>query len=659
MASSDIERAQSIVRFADASIGAQDRVTAAKLQREKGPSTKASTGSWVDWSNQAEFLGQPFDVTHIPLSKLEQMRRDPMLAFGLMFCKMPMIRASWRIQSSDPRRAAAVDGALRRIYGRLVLAWTNCFDFGYSAMTKRFENYVPDWTYIDKDDPDTKETPVWDNGGLSMLTWKPFVALNPKLVTPNWDSSGGFNGIHYGGARSFSDVFGDKNPDIPLTHSLWATNEQDSVFGSMWGYPKIGYAYRYWWAYWYRFGLADRAFEKWADPPVIAHHPVEAGLDADGNKVDYGSEALALAEKLRSGANIAMPTSVVTAMDEKPTNVREWELEQMENKVNFAALNETFEYLDIQKLRAVAVPEHALVEGKGGSSSRNVAGEHGDIFMQSQAVALAQLDDDINRYLIPQFLEVNFGPGAPCTKVTTGFDPQDVETMRALVQAIANSDPSKVPVDMEELLERMGIPVLSRASIQAELEKQAEAAAQLAPPEFEGAPSDLGQEQAAGVSDTGLYYAPREVIRLSEDSGISLKPELEVAKRAPFVIERVDHMPEGIPEQSIAYFDQATNTLYVSKDADPGVVSDYMLQLSQRSGGDVSVVADDGDPILLELAERLGSIESKVDEATRAKPTVHVHVPESKPGRRIVKKHVVRDGDGNIADIIEESEEVK
>src|SRR5688572_25689199 len=87
---------------------------AARLVNDRKPSTAMSSTSWVNWGAEQDFLGQPWDSTRIPLTKLEQMRRDPILAFGLMFVKVPLIRAPWYIKSADPRVAAAVDASLRR-----------------------------------------------------------------------------------------------------------------------------------------------------------------------------------------------------------------------------------------------------------------------------------------------------------------------------------------------------------------------------------------------------------------------------------------------------------------------------------------------------------------------------------------------------------------
>jgi hypothetical protein len=461
-------------------VARQKKYAARLAQDRKFATTMSQTGSWVNWNEMSEILGQPFSVTRIPLSKLEQMRRDPMIAFGLMFVKVPIIRAHWKIDSTDPQRAAFIDNCLRQIYGRFILAFLNCLDFGYSPIVKRFEYANPDWTYID---PETeKETPVWPDKNVQALVWKPFMALNPRQARPKFNSKGEFAGIDNvpGYSNSLSAaIFGNNGrpADIPLDWALWATNEKDSEFGSLYGYPRIGYAYRYWWSYWYKFGLSDRAFEKWGDPPFVVFHPADEGAeDSEGEPIDFGAEALATAEQMRSGANVAMPSSVIRGYTEdRPTNVREWDFKQIESTANFAALNESFEYLDVQKLRAIMVPEQALAEGKGGSSSRNVAAEFGDLLKESQAVIMEEIDDHINRFMIPQLLEANFGPGgASCKKITTGFDPQDVETMRVIVGAIANMKGEVPEADMQEILKQLGVPQLTHAAIEKKLKEVAE-----------------------------------------------------------------------------------------------------------------------------------------------------------------------------------------
>jgi hypothetical protein len=622
---------------------AQDRVGKRLVQDRKPSNAHASEGSWVNWGAERDFLGQPWDVTKIPLSKLEQMRRDPILAFALMFVKVPLVRAPWYIKCSDPKIAAAVDASLRRVYGRFILAYTNSFDYGFSPMVKRFQyEDRPDWTYVDKDDVLADEQPVWTSTAKPIV-WKPFTALNPRLSSPHWNSKGEFNGIDFAQKGLSSPFFtsgypmnagGKYNqkrlPDIALDWALWATNEKDSVFGNYYGYPRIGYAYRFWWAYWYRFGVSDRAFEKWGDPPVLVYHPDDTtAFDRDGNPIDYTADALHFAEKLRSGANAAMPSGVVDTMDGRSSSIRQWEAKQMEVNTDFSSINQTFEYLDVQKIRSVLVPEQALVEGKGGTSSRNVASTFGDLFQESQAVVKQEIDDHLNRFVIPQFVQINFGDDAPRAEiVTTGFDPADMETMQEVVRLIGQRKLLTM-VNDRELLERLGIPTVSNREMN---RRQAEVAVEV---EEESVPeprlSQSGTDEAAGVTEDGKYYAPRERITLSGP--------------VPYVVERVDELP--VNEEPAAYFDMQARTLFVRKDADPVEVRGYVLQLLSDAATDGGEKMPD-EATLKALAQQYEAFKNLSEKETH----IHVNLDNGKTSRQV--KRVVRDDRGWISEVITE-----
>lgn len=622
-----------------------DAAARRRLTNDRKPShAQSSGGSWVNWGLDGEVLGQPFDMVRIPLSKLEQMRRDPMLSFGLAFVKVPLIRAPWYIKCSDPRIASAVENALRPIYGRFIMAYTNSFDYGFSPMVKRFQLESPDWTYIKSaDEPSAR---VWADGYPQMVTWKPFTSLNPRQCVPHWSAKGEFNGIDFSsdpagiGLPFFNSGTninmggGDKRQaDIPRDWALWSTNEKDGVFGSYWGYPRIGYAYRYWWAYWYRFGLADRAFERWADPPIMAFHPAELATDEDGNPIDFSSEALATAEKLRSGANISLPSSVIMSYDERASNVREWWMEQMKSETNWEALNAAFEYLDVQKLRAVMVPEQALVEGKGGTSSRNVAATFGDIFQESQAVAKLEIDDHINRFVIPQFVELNFGPNAAKAEiVTTGFDPGDIETMRAVVQAVSNKEGSAPlsAIDFRELMERLGIPLLSHDAALAAQEKAAA--------EQEKEATDSHQRQLeiksipgkqSGRTDLGEYYAPRERVDLGE----------------MVMVERSEGFADAHGGVT-AMFSAEDRTLYVDKDADLDEVRGWLVKGKEEVAKETNLSENEQESNL-KLADVLISRIERMQEQIDKPPVIVI--PEHKP--RKTRKSIEWDEQNRIVSV--------
>lgn len=454
------------------------------MSREQSPTTKQQTSAFVSWKNIQTILGQPFDAQRIPLSKLYQMRYDPMIAFALSFIKVPLVRAPWYIECDDPRIKVFVHKALDDIYSSFIFQYSNCLDFGYSAMVKRFQYAKPDWKYYDEED--NKEKAVWDSDTVDAITWKPFVSLPPETVTPRWNNEGEFDGIQYDAPANITGFFTTVDESgtryVDADHALWATNERDKVFGSLWGYPRLGYTYRFWWSYWYNWALADQFFEKHADPPPIVYYPNDENsvIDDYGNITNYRDVAISVGESIRSGSTVAMPSDPVMGFDEKPLNMKKWQIEYLQQPNNFSAFNERFEYLDVAKLRSMLVPEQSLIEGKGGTSSRNVASQNYDSFMQQQGVLMADIDNVINRYMIPQLIAVNFPDkvNVSCKKITRGFAEQDVEFAKQIIQLIGQQDPTQLKVDIDSVMERLGIQQKTKEQIikeQEELQKQVNA----------------------------------------------------------------------------------------------------------------------------------------------------------------------------------------
>lgn len=495
------------------------RIREQLLGKEQAPSSKQQSASFVDWNKAlADVVGQPGDRTRIPLFQLHQMRRAAMIYFALTLIKMPLVRAPWFIKCSDPQVAAFVDRALRRIYGRLIMQFSLSFDFGFSAIAKVFEEAFPDWTYIDptEDDPESREKPVWSEGSVSALIWKPFTPLRPELVQPLYTAAGDFDGIEidYAGSTGIQTTgLQSGKRKIDVLHALWLTHEIDSNWGSVYGYPRIGYAYDFWWAKEFIFAQYNRSFERLADPPVEVRHP--PGNSRRGNQLIPNQQlAFELGQNLRSNATVALPSDPILGYEDRPTSLQEWAVKFVETKPNFEAFITAFEYMDTMTLRSMAIPEQAAIEGRGGTSSRNVAAEFGEMHQETQAVTMADFDHHLNRYVIPDIVSANFADReVTAEKITRGFGSEDLDFAKVLVQLFGQDDPSKVPVNIRELLERFQLPTLSEAEVARMEERElAKAEAESTPPITESIPG-----QQAGVTDTGFYYAPRDQVQLADD----------------------------------------------------------------------------------------------------------------------------------------------
>jgi SPP1 gp7 family putative phage head morphogenesis protein len=508
------------------------KIQASAAGREQAPGTRTQASIFSNWREAANRLGSPFEVEKIPISKLRDMRRDPMLGFGLSFIKTPHVRAKWFIDAKsndgpNAQIAAHLDHDLRKIYADFVLQFCNSLDFGFQAIAKRYELRTPAAFYIETD-PETgeeQELPVWSEGAVQPIAWKPFVALQPEYVEPVWKGEE-FNGVKFL-AGTDSAGSGGREITIDVYHTLWVTNERAQNFNSIWGYPRLGYAYRYWWSYWFRWAIADRAFERKADPSVKVYHPEGEFVDDNtGERLDYGEYALLIGERMRSGGVISLPSEVYEDANGRGT-MRMWDVDFTKDAVNFEPFDKSFDYLDVQKLRSLWIPEQAFLEGKGGTSSRNVAAELGESFIESQAVLSAQISEHINRWLIPQWLAVNYpeflDAGGTASIVIQGFADQDVEFTKEIIQLIGQQEAGMLEilklVDLKRVLEDAGTPIADFLTQQRRQEEITRIAAASAPPAVAPVP---GQQVGVVPGPTGFnaYINPpdRLVLQLADST---------------------------------------------------------------------------------------------------------------------------------------------
>ena len=128
--------------------GGVDPKEASKIEKsvkgkDQAPTVAQQTPAQDLWTRMSTVLGPPFDSERVTLYQMRQMRKDAMIAFGLHYIKVPLVRAEWHIEARDKdgpnaQVSAFVDAALRPIYARYILQRTQALDFGFQAMTKRF-----------------------------------------------------------------------------------------------------------------------------------------------------------------------------------------------------------------------------------------------------------------------------------------------------------------------------------------------------------------------------------------------------------------------------------------------------------------------------------------------------------------------------------------
>jgi hypothetical protein len=518
-----------------------------ELIRDQAPSARARTEIFRP-GRFVQRYGRPYSSRRLPISTLEEMRTDALLRFAQLISLVPIFTGKWKIACSNPRKAQFIDHALRQIIGRLMLQFFESWNFGFQALVKEFGLVNPDWMFLDKDvEGGPKMAPVWDGGPETpALIWTPFVPLSPRAVAPVWTPGGSFNGIAlaqngvgYGlptvpfAQDDFADILPELmasfiNQDqqqrnkIDVDHALWITNERDAQFGSIWGRPRLAYAFKYWWSYEMTLGILNRSVERKGDPTIVVSYPQGKSM-VDGVEVDNQVIAMQIGESARSGAVLSVPSEVWGEDMATANQAAKWKIDYLKADERFDELRAVLDYLDTMKIRSMMISELSAFEGSGGTSSRNVAAVTGERSYEAQIFSQVEWDEIINAYLIPQLANANFPELAdvPARKVTQTFGEGESALAADLLRSIANGNPGDLPVDLPALLDRFQIDALTGGDLEKwanRMATQAETATQPPP-----APAQPGGD--AGVTDTGFYVAAPEQIVLEDDALLASLPK--------------------------------------------------------------------------------------------------------------------------------------
>jgi hypothetical protein len=333
---------------------------------------------------------------------------------------------------------------------------------------------VPGWKY--EFEGESKD--VWTDKDIPAVVWDTFQVLPPEGATVAFTEDGrSFDGFEHPLLPRAKNATAAVR--VPASHALWVTYGFDEQFGDWYGYPLTGHAFRYWWSYWYQWLLADRHMEQDADPPLKVSYPPGKSPDPDDPAVllDNYIVALRAGQLLRDGSTVAVPSDFyeIDVTGNLARGAKKWDMDFVKGGENIKAFHDSFQYLDIAKLRAIMVPDQALI-GASGSLSGNVAEAYGNAFTESQAYLMEWVDQIINDYMIPDLVDQNFQDAPPVTKVTDGFRNQDVEISGKLLEIMASNDPSSLQLDLRKMVVGKNLPVLSLEEVKkAEEEAQAKA----------------------------------------------------------------------------------------------------------------------------------------------------------------------------------------
>ena len=570
-----------------------------------------------------EAIGE-FDPENISLFRMYQMRKDPMLQMGLHYCKFPLVRSKWHIECEDEKIGQAIEEMIRPVHAAYTKMFLNKLDFGYQGGIKQYELGSIDGQYEDK--KTGVVSPLWDDPDI-----QPLVLGSPLPLPPEWVrvrlEEGAFAGIDtLFGSMSEQSTDSDEDRFIPAEHAVWTTNEFEEHFRNYYGYPRTGYAYRFWWSYWFRFHMEDRHFEQDADPALqVWYPPGDQAIAGQTERKSNQQVALEMGANLRGGATVAWPSEVYHDDQGKATTTRLWEAAFLTGGENLQAFRASAEYLDILRLRSILVPEQALVEGKGGTDSRASSLSYASIFNESLGQEAEDQDGYWNRYIIPKLVEANFGTDAPrCTKKTTGFEDEDLTLAGELIKIAFQLDPNALPIDFEELVTMANLPILSvkeqkeraeevqqmkaeaDAKRQEEMAAMAEANPQGAPgapglpPRRPGGPPQMqppARQRGAQLSAEQTAQADIAVARARAAGGEGAPPSLHLHQGG----KRIE---STAPDWARREHDRRERSIAAMTDRLEGVVEDYFRGLTEAAAQYIEQSASGQQELSLAIRDR-------------------------------------------------------
>ena len=262
-------------------------------------------------------------------------------------------------------------------------------------------------------------------------------------------------------------------------------------------------------------GILYRSGERKGDPTVKVRYPEGKSTNTEGEPEDNREIAFRLGQQARSGAVLAISSEVYMDSEDRPSREPMWDVDYLTGGELFTELVEILQYIDTLKIRSQLEPEQALTEGRGGTSSRNVAQQMGEQGQRMAITAMTELADDINTLLVPQLDELNFPElrGMPARFTFKDLGSQDLDLYSTLLQGLANKDATVLNIDWDEILQQLGIPTLAHEAIAKKQADMAKEASTQKTPELKAVPGGK-----AGVDAEGLYSDAPDLVEFAGDN---------------------------------------------------------------------------------------------------------------------------------------------
>ena len=408
-------------------------------------------------SGQIKDILGTFNPRYIGVNERLLMRLDPDVSFGLAILRAPVVNLKWTVESEDPTIKAFIEGELTRNYRRMAKGASLAMIFGFQVLEKVWATKPVTLTIEGQDGAISNKT--LPNAWVIERT----KAIDPRTITLMIDNEkDDFGGVKQNNMQS------GLNPPIisPKQLMLWSFRREE-VWGRLTGFPACDQAYEPWWWKTSMNLVANRYFERRADPIVKGRakasiQDVESGKTVDG----YAYMANQLAG-LKNGGNLVLPG----IRDTQGNYI--FDAEYMSDDKRGDMMQDRNDALGAQILRGLWVTDKAGTSD--GTGSYNMAETHKDTMqMMIEAFLYEWVDEVLNPQFVDPLVLYNFGPEAlesSKTKVQCGGISQGMqEIMKEVLGKVLDSAQLSADGKTGSLIDRidgaaiaksLGLPLIS------------------------------------------------------------------------------------------------------------------------------------------------------------------------------------------------------
>lgn len=359
------------------------------------------------------------------IANYKKMRYHPMCTLGVNFTVLGLTEVPRIVKCEDEEIQVICDTMLGRIWKQLLREGFESLYYGFKPFELRYEPGALKYRL-----PDDEKERKFD--GILLKQPK---ALDPEHIRIMVDDTGTLTG--------FKQDFSTQEVKVKDKKCFIITHNYES--GNYYGISALEPIYSMWYISSINMQFHTRWLERKGTGLFLGRYPV--GKQDDGT--DNSSVMTEILDSIMEGTTIALPAGY----DDGGRPM--WDITILDPGDKTDAFIQFHEYLDKMILRGLVIPERALTQGEVGARASVEA--YTDVFMNRKQDVLDNVVDHINRYLLPNFVKLNWGDDVEVTVSAGKIGDDSKANAYKLVEKLVEKD--KINIDRDWLSEKTGIPI--------------------------------------------------------------------------------------------------------------------------------------------------------------------------------------------------------